>query len=62
VTHRLMVRGGRVRRVEFAFRLPTYPETRLWLSQVGFRSVGAHDEAGRPYSVRSNRMIVVARR
>jgi len=62
VTRRLMVREGKVRRSEFTFRLPTYPELRLWLTEAGFSQVDVHDETGRPYTMRSTRMIVVARR
>lgn len=62
VTRRLFVRDGRVRRVDFTFRLPTYQELRLWLTEVGFSTVAVHDEAGGDFTARSYRMVVVARR
>jgi SAM-dependent methyltransferase len=62
VTHRVMVRDGRVRRSRLSFRLPTYPELRHWLMEAGFTPVDVYDEDGAPYSARSGRMIVVARR
>jgi SAM-dependent methyltransferase len=62
LTERLMIRGGRIRRVPFFVRLFTFTELRDWLHDAGFDQVSGYDENGEPLSQDSRRMIVVARK
>lgn len=60
---RVVVRGGRVRRMRYSVRHWTFTELRDWLYAAGFAEVTACDaENGEPLTLESRRMIVVARK
>jgi SAM-dependent methyltransferase len=57
---RTVIRGGRVRRVNFVKRLFGFPELRDWLLAAGFAAVTGYGEDGRPLTADHKRMILVA--
>ena len=60
---RIVVRGGRTRRMHFSVRLFTFTELRDWLRSAGFSSVGGYDKvSGEPLTPETRRMLVVATR
>jgi SAM-dependent methyltransferase len=61
-TERIVVLGGRVRRLTMSVRAPTLPELRDMLLAAGFASVEAFDERGEPFTSAARRLVVVARR
>lgn len=61
VIERIVVRGGRVRRVPYFVRLFTFPELRDWLLAAGFAQVDAYGDDGGPLTIDSRRLIVTAR-
>jgi SAM-dependent methyltransferase len=62
VSERMIVRGGRVRRVPFFVRLFGFTELRDWLLAAGFAAVAGYDHDGAPLSAASRRLLVVAQR
>lgn len=60
VTDRWIVRGGRVRRTEYAVRVFTFTELRDWLLDAGFSGVLGFDRDGGELTFETRRMIVVA--
>lgn len=62
VSERVIVRGGRVRKVPFFVRLFSFTELRDWLLQAGFAAVDGYGEDGAPLSPAHRRMLLVARR
>ena len=61
-TERVIVRGGRVRRLTFSVRMFVAVELRDWLRDAGFSEVEFYDGAGEPLTAHGRRMITVARR
>jgi SAM-dependent methyltransferase len=61
-TERIVVRGGRTRRIPFFLRLFTFTELRDWLVAVGFTDVNGYGEDAAPLSPTSRRLIVTAQR
>ena len=57
-TERLVLRGGRTRRVRFFVRLFTFTELRDWLTAAGFTAVNGYGDAGAPLTPASRRIIV----
>jgi SAM-dependent methyltransferase len=57
---RTVIRGGRVRRVNFVKRLFGFPELRDWLLAAGFAAVTGYGEDGQPLTADHKRMIIVA--
>lgn len=62
VSERVIVRGGRVRRVPFFVRLFAFTELRGWLLAAGFAAVDGYGEDGAPLAAASRRMVMVASR
>ncbi len=62
VTERVLVRGGRTRRLSFSVRMFVAVELRDWLLSAGFRAVDFYDGAGEPLTAAGRRMITIARR
>lgn len=62
VIERLIVRGGRLRRVPFFVRLFTFTELRDWLTTAGLGDVAGYGEDGTPLTPASRRLIVTAQR
>ena len=62
VSERMIVRGGRVRRVPFFVRLFGFTELRDGLLGAGFTTVDGYDQDGAPLSAASRRLLVVAQR
>ncbi len=60
--HRTIVRGGRVRTVDFEIRMFTFVELRDRLLAVGFQRVEGFGRDGAPLTLSSGRMIVRATR
>jgi SAM-dependent methyltransferase len=60
VTERIIVRGGRVRRVHFAVRTFTVPEIRDWITDAGFSAFDALGSDGQPFTIASGRLVIVA--
>ena len=60
LTERIIVRGGRVRRIHFAVRTFTVPEIRDWLIAAGFSAFDALGSEGEPFSISSSRLVIVA--
>ncbi|HEY2601715.1 MAG TPA: class I SAM-dependent methyltransferase [Thermoleophilaceae bacterium] len=60
-TERIIVRDGRVRRAEFSLAQPTAADLAGMLRDAGFADVRALDEAGRPFTQRSRRLLMLAR-
>lgn len=60
ITERIIVRGGKVRRVHFAVRTFTVPEIRDWVIGAGFSAFDALGSEGEPFQIDSARMVVVA--
>ena len=56
------VRGGNVRKTEYSVRFYTYTELRSLLLGAGFTSVEAIGHDGKPLTLESRRMIVIATR
>lgn len=61
-TERWIVRDGHVRKTEYSVRFYTYTELRSLLLDVGFAEVDAVGHDGRPLTLESRRMIVIATR
>ena len=61
-TERIIVRGGRIRRVRFSLALPSLSELSTWLNDAGFGDIAVYGEAGEPLRLDSRRMLVSARR
>jgi hypothetical protein len=61
-TERIVVRGGRVRRLHFTLAQPTPDELAGMLRDAGFTEVEALDESGGPYTVGARRLVMRARR
>ena len=61
-TARLIVRGGRTRRIEFSVRMFIAVELRQWLLDAGFSSVESYDGEGEPLTAHGSRMITIGRR
>lgn len=61
-TDRIVVSGGRVRRMHFSVRLFTLPELTSWLREAGFTDVSAHGPDGAAFTWRADRLVVVATR
>jgi hypothetical protein len=61
-TERIVVRHGRVRRLEFSLAQPTPEQLAGMLRDAGFGEVEALDETGEAYTVGSRRLLMRARR
>jgi SAM-dependent methyltransferase len=61
-TERIVLRGGRTRRVPFFVRLFTFTELRDWLLDAGFAGVNGYGEDATPLAPTSRRLIVTAQR
>lgn len=61
-TERLVLRGGRTRRVRFFVRLFTFTELRDWLTAAGFTVVDGYGDGGAPLMPASRRLIVTGER
>jgi SAM-dependent methyltransferase len=61
-TVRTVVRDGRTRRFNFSVRMFIAAELGDWLLDAGFRTVEFVDHAGEQLTVRSRRMVTIARR
>jgi SAM-dependent methyltransferase len=61
-TERWTVRSGKVRKTEYSVRFYTFTELRSLLLDVGFSSVEGLGHDGKPLTLDSRRMIVVATR
>jgi SAM-dependent methyltransferase len=59
-TDRFIVRDGRVRKLHFSLRVPTFSEMREMLLAAGFSSVTGYGDDGGPLTGLSNRLIVLA--
>lgn len=57
---RIIVRDGRVRKLQFFVRLFSYTELRDWLLQTGFQRVEGYGHTGEALKLDSRRMILVA--
>lgn len=57
---RVVVRDGVVRKSHFFVRLPTIPELRVWLAEVGFASAEFRARDGRTPTVDRPRLVVLA--
>jgi SAM-dependent methyltransferase len=62
LTERIVLRGGRIRRIRFFVRLFTFTELRDWLLTAGLTSVDGYGEDGAPLSPTCRRLIVTAQR
>ena len=62
LTERIVLRGGRMRRIPFFVRLFTFTELRDWLLAAGFARADGHGENGSALSPTSLRLIVTAQR
>jgi SAM-dependent methyltransferase len=62
LTERIVMRGGRIRRIPFFVRLFTFTELRDWLLAAGFTSVDGYGEDATPLASSSRRLIVTAER
>ncbi len=60
LTERIIVRGGRVRRVHFAVRTFTVPEIRDWIIAAGYSAFDALGSEGEPFTIASGRLVIVA--
>lgn len=61
-TERWIVRGGNVRKTEYSVRFYSFTELRDLLLGVGFAAVDAVGHDGKPLTLESRRMIVIATR
>lgn len=61
-TERVLIRGGRTRRVTFSVRMFVGAELRDWLVTAGFTAVDLLDTDGDVLSAQSRRMISIAHR
>ena len=61
-TERLVLRGGRTRRVRFFVRLFTFTELRDWLTAAGFTAVHGYGDDAAPLTPASRRLIVTGER
>jgi len=59
-TQRMILFEGHQSRMRFFVREFSYHELAAWLWQVGFKRVNGYDWEGQPFSLQSQRMIVVA--
>jgi SAM-dependent methyltransferase len=62
LTERVVLRGGRIRRIPFFVRVFTFTELRDWLTAAGFTGVDGYGENATPLSLTSRRLIVTAQR
>jgi SAM-dependent methyltransferase len=60
-TERIIVRDGRVRRMEFSLPQPSLAEFADMLREAGFTDVRALDESGEEYKTGSRRILMLAR-
>ena len=61
-TERLVLRGGRTRRVRFFVRLFAFTELRDWLTAAGFTAVNGYGDDGASLTPGSRRLIVTGER
>jgi SAM-dependent methyltransferase len=61
-TERLVLRGGKARRVRFFVRLFTFTELRDWLTAAGFTTVNGYGDDAAPLKPASRRLIVTGER
>jgi SAM-dependent methyltransferase len=61
-TQRMIVRGGRTRRLTFSVRMFIGAELRDWLLDAGFAAVDLLGGNGDPLTAHNRRMITIARR
>ena len=59
-TERLILFEGQQSKMRFFVREFSYHELAAWLGQVGFQYVSGYDWEGQPFSLQSQRMILVA--
>lgn len=59
---RIVVREGKVRKLQFFIRMFTYTELRDWLLQAGFQTVEGYGQTGEELTLDSRRMILVAQK
>ncbi len=59
-TQRLILFEGQQSRMRFFVREFSFHELAAWLRQAGFQDVNGYDWEGQPFSLQSQRMIVVA--
>lgn len=59
-TERLILFEGQQSHMRFFVREFSYHELAVWLRQVGFERVSGYDWEGQPFSLQSQRMIIVA--
>jgi SAM-dependent methyltransferase len=62
LTERIVIRGGRSRRFDFAVRMFIGAELGDWCRRAGFRAVEFFDDEGAPLTAQSRRMITIARK
>jgi SAM-dependent methyltransferase len=60
-TERIMVRDGKIRRVEFSLAQPTAADLAGMLRDAAFEDVRALDETGEKFTTRSRRLVMLAR-
>jgi SAM-dependent methyltransferase len=60
-TERIVVRDGRVRRLDFSLAQPTASELTRMLHEAGFADVQALNENGETFTAKSRRMLMLAR-
>jgi SAM-dependent methyltransferase len=61
-TERIVVRGGRTRRLRFFVRMFTFAELRDWLVRAGFEAVEGYGRGGERLALEHPRMLTVARK
>jgi SAM-dependent methyltransferase len=61
-TDRIVLRGGRTRRVRFFVRLFAFTELRDWLTAAGFTAVNGYGDDAAPLMPASRRLIVTGER
>jgi SAM-dependent methyltransferase len=57
---RVSTKNGKLQQKPYSFRVLTLPEMKNWLTAVGFSNISAYGENGKPYTLESKRMIVIA--
>ncbi len=61
-TERFLVRGGRVRKLEFSIELIDDETLERWLDDAGFEEIRFLDRHGDPYTAARRRRITIAKR
>ena len=61
-SERWIVRGGQVRKTSYSVRFYTFTELRTLLLDAGFAAVEGFGHDGKPLTLESRRMVVVATR